>query len=122
MARILIIDDDRQVRTMLKMVLEREGHTVTTADNGVVGIKLFKETNAQLVISDIIMPEKEGIEVIVEIKSLNDKTKIMAISGGGRISSGNYLSLAQTLGADTVLHKPVERQELINEVNNLLNQ
>ena len=120
MSNILIIDDDTQILRMLRQILERENYHVTEASNGKQGLKLYRENHADLVITDIIMPEKEGIEMIIEVKRDYPDVKIIAISGGGRIKSEDYLDIAKKLGAHRIFAKPVERKELLNAVRDLL--
>ena len=121
MARILIIEDDDLVRSMLKATMEKEGHEVLEADDGIKGTRLYREKPADLVITDIVMPDKEGIETILELKRLSLGVKIIAISGGGRISPETYLELAGKFGAAYTFVKPVDRKELVAAVRDLLN-
>jgi DNA-binding NtrC family response regulator len=120
LARILIIDDDVQILNMLRQTLEREGYDVVEASNGKQGIRLYREEPVDLIITDIIMPEKEGIETILELKRDYPDVKIIAISGGGRIGPEEYLDMAEKLGAQRTFIKPVERKQLLNAVRNLL--
>ena len=120
MSRILIIDDDAQILKMLRQILEREKYHVTEASNGKEGVRLYRENPADLVITDIIMPEKEGIEIIIELKRDYPNVKIIAISGGGRINPDDYLDIAKKLGANRIFAKPVEREKLLNAVRELL--
>jgi len=120
MARILIIDDDVQILDMLRQTLECEGYEVVDATNGKEGIRLYRENPADLIITDIIMPEKEGIETIIELKRNFPDVKIIAISGGGRITPEGYLSMAKRLGANRTFEKPVERDELLAAVRELI--
>ena len=120
MASILIIDNDTQILRMLHQILERENYHVTEASKGKQGIKLYRENPADLVITDIIMPEKDGIEIIIELRRDYPDVKIIAISGGGRIKSEDYLDIARKLGAHRIFAKPVERKELLNAVRDLL--
>ena len=120
MARILVIDDDDQIRTALEHVLQLEGHEVISAANGREGIKVFEERGADLIITDIIMPDKEGLETIMELKTRYPDAKIVAISGGGCIEPGSYLQLAAKMGASHTLIKPFEREDLLEAVRNLL--
>ena len=94
MARILVIDDDDQILRTLHQVLEMEGHEVVDASNGKEGIKLFRENGADLIITDIVMPEKEGLETIMELRRDFPDIKVIAISGGGRVDPESYLTLA----------------------------
>ncbi len=120
MRRILIIDDDYQVRKMLRRMLEKKGYEVIDAIDGAHGITLQKESPADLVITDIIMPEKEGIETISEMRSDFTEVKIIAISGGGRVSPAPYLRLATDMGAHDAFIKPIKNEELLNAIEGLL--
>jgi DNA-binding response OmpR family regulator len=120
MARILIIDDDEQIRSTLQQVLELEGHEVVDAPDGKVGLQLFREEGADLVITDIIMPVKEGLETIMELRNDYPGVKIIAISGGGAIDPHVYLHYAKEAGAMRTLPKPFEREELLQAVGELL--
>lgn len=120
MDHILIIDDDDQFRAMLYEMLERSGYEVTEASDGKEGIKFYRENPTDLIITDLIMPEKEGIETIQELKQDFSDVKIIAISGGGRVGPEDYLQLAKMLGAQRTLTKPVDRDELLKVVEELL--
>lgn len=120
MASILIIDDEPGIREMLYDILESEGYEVMEAPNGKAGIKLQNELNFDLVITDLIMPEKEGIETIIELKRDFPNVKIIAISGGGRVDPDNYLFTAQHLGADETFAKPINIEELLETIERLL--
>jgi len=120
MAKILIIDDELQAREMMKEMLVREGHDVVAAANGAEGLEAFHKQKSDLVVTDLIMPDKEGIETIIEIKSIASEVKIIAVSGGGRYDPKDSLKMAQTLGADIVFKKPFERKEFISAVGELL--
>ena len=120
MARILVIDDEELVRFTLKQALEKAGHEVVEATNGNDGIEIYQQSPVDLIITDIIMPQKEGIETIVELRRDDPDVKIIAISGGGRTGTTNYLELAQTFGARHVLRKPFGRQELLDAVQETL--
>ena len=108
---VLIIDDEALVRATVARMVEREGHRVLQAANGVEGLNIFKRERIDLVVCDIIMPEKEGIETIGELRRNNPTLKIIAISGGGRTENVDFLGMAQRLGADYVLAKPFGRDE-----------
>lgn len=120
MARILIIDDEPQIRKMMRRMFENEGHDVLEAQNGSVGVQTQQKTPADVVITDIIMPEKEGIETIRDLRREFPKLKIVAMSGGGRINSKSYLSLAEKLGASRTFCKPIEKKKLLSIVQELL--
>jgi len=120
MARILVIDDERGVRLTIQVILEREGYEVICAADGDQGLRAFASTSPQLVITDIIMPDKEGLETIMEIRARDAATPIIAMSGGGRVGNADFLQMAARLGADEVLPKPFEREDLIGAVRRLL--
>ena len=120
MKQILIIDDEPQIRSMLKMMLEREGFHVIVASDGKEGMKIFEKEPVDLVITDLIMPEKEGIEVIQELRKNNSNLPIIAISGGGKNSPDTYLNIAKLLGANAIFEKPVAKEKLIDAVNKAL--
>lgn len=118
--RVLIIDDEVQFRTMLRKFLQSSGYEVAEAGNGEEGIKLFFEKPADMVISDIIMPEKEGIETVMEIKRQFPNAKVIVVSGGGWYGTDLDFDMAEKLGALT-LKKPFELQELSDAIQKLLN-
>ncbi|MEW5900924.1 MAG: response regulator [Acidobacteriota bacterium] len=119
MAKILVIEDDDQVRSWLCQILSREAHDVVEASNRKQGARIFREQPAELVITDLIMPEKEGIETIVELVRTYPSVKIIAISGGGVGDAEAYLQGARILGAQRVLKKPFSREELLKAVSEL---
>ena len=120
MARILIIDDDEKFLKMFQQMLERAGHEIMTAPNGKVGTKLFRKDPTELIITDIFMPEKEGIETIIELKNEFPTVKIIAISGGGRKGNFKYLEAVEALGASRTFSKPFERQEMLEAIEELV--
>jgi DNA-binding response OmpR family regulator len=120
MAVVLVIEDDDHLRRLLRAVLERAGHTVEDAPNGAAGLKQFSTHPADVVVTDIIMPEKEGLETIIELKRDHPEVKIIAISGGGARLDAQYLPSAKALGADCTIEKPFEPREVIEAVGGLL--
>lgn len=120
MARILVIDDEEQVCSLFKRILERAGYDVDVALNGNDGLAQFKAKPSDLIITDIVMPEKEGLETIREIRKNHPDVHIIAISGGGQGHTDTYLDLARKLGAGCTLSKPVRREELLATVQSLL--
>ena len=120
MKRILVIDDDIQMREMLRQVLERAKYEVEDAADGKIGTNIHRQQPVDMVITDLIMPEKEGIETIRELRRDFPQLKIIAISGGGRIGANGYLNVAKTIGADATFSKPFELKELIETVKKLL--
>ena len=121
---ILIIDDNELVRETLVNMLERDGYSTTVACDGDDGIKRLNETAIDLVITDILMPRKEGMETIAQIRRDHPGMKIIAISGGGEIGqharNGLFLDIAKKLGADATLAKPFRPKELKQAVGELL--
>ena len=118
--KFLVIDDDSAVRKFICTLLKRENYTVYDADNGINGLLILKEQkDITVMITDLIMPEKEGIETIIEVKTNYPAVKIIAISGGGEVGPENFLVLADALGAHTTLKKPFSGQELIRAIKNL---
>lgn len=120
MARILLIDDDDTVRLSMRLALEDADHIIDEAANGAAGLERLREQAADLVITDIFMPEKEGLETIDEIKRDYPHTKIIAISGGGRMDPQDYLEVARRLGADHSLFKPFDIGLLVETVEEAL--
>ena len=120
MARILIIDDNTSVLATYRIMLEREGYEVVIADDGNEGIRTFSEKPTDLVITDIIMPEKEGLETIMELRRNFPDVKIIAISGGAFLEPKDYLELAKQFGAMRTLTKPIEQEELLETVQECL--
>lgn len=120
MARILIIDDEAPVRNMLRQMLEKEGYEVAEAEDGKVGMRRYAEHPPDLVITDILMPEKEGIETILALRKADPGVKIIAISGGGRTGRLDVLPVAKAFGALRTLAKPFTRDELLGAVRSVL--
>jgi DNA-binding response OmpR family regulator len=118
MAGILIVEDTAAVRGLFRTILEQAGHTVREASTGSEGIKLFRETSVDLVITDIYMPDGDGLEVITKLRQEPRASKIIATSG--RLGRDEMLSAAQVLGADMTLPKPVTMAELLTAVETLL--
>jgi DNA-binding response OmpR family regulator len=120
MARILIIDDNDLVRAALVLLLTRDGHEVTEAVNGEDALALFRDDRPDLVVTDVIMPEKEGFETMREMREIAPGMKIIVISGGGPFGAQDILQLASGLGADETFAKPIHRNEFLASVSRLL--
>lgn len=112
--KILIIDDDEFIRIAIKNILKKVGPTLYEAADGRAGIELYKREKPDVVITDILMPDKEGLETITELRLINPCVKIIAISGGGYTQNMGFLQLAQKLGANRALSKPIKPDELLN--------
>jgi DNA-binding response OmpR family regulator len=121
MANVLVIDDEAQIRRMLRKALEREGYKVMDAADGSEGISLFREHPTDLVLTDILMPNKEGLETIMALKRDFPEVKILAMSGGGVIDSVSCLRMAKGLGATHVYTKPFKIKALLKDIGELLN-
>jgi CheY-like chemotaxis protein len=122
MPRVLVIDDDDNVRTMLRMILEGLGHAVLEARDGNEGLALFKSAGADMVVTDLIMPGKEGLETIGELRKANPGLPIIAMSGGQQAQVGINLRISKFLGASAVLVKPFMPDQLEKVVGSLLPQ
>jgi CheY-like chemotaxis protein len=120
MARILIIDDEPQIRSMLRLMLERVGYEVAEAPDGIEGIRRYRENPVDLIITDLIMPNKDGIGMIIDLKKEFPKVKIIAMSGGGVNRPEGYLDGAKKLGAARTLTKPIDRDEMLKAVKETL--
>lgn len=120
MARILIIDDESQIRSMLRLMLERVGYEIAEAPDGIEGIRQYRENPADLIITDLIMPNKDGIGMIIDLKKEFPKVKIIAMSGGGVNRPEGYLDGAKKLGATRTLTKPIDREEMLKAVKETL--
>ena len=117
MARILLIEDDQAQREILRIILEKMGHAVTEACDGNQGLERFAQGGADVVLTDLIMPVKEGLETIQEFRQIYPAVKIIAMSGGARVGANDYLSVAQRFGAIRVLAKPFTREALVEAIN-----
>lgn len=120
MACILIVEDDKDLREMLKTSLIRRKYTVQEASNGKEALVRFKPAITDLLITDLIMPDEDGLKIIMNIKEIKPSIKIIAISGGGKAGPGNYLNLAKALGADEIFPKPFSVNELVKKIDELL--
>ncbi len=119
MKKILVIDDERTVRTVLKHMLEQESFEVMTAVNGYEGIELHATNSFDIIITDLFMPEMDGIETIVNLKKEYPKAKIIAMTGVIGRFHRDFLKSAHLLGANKTLIKPFSKEKLIECVNNL---
>jgi CheY-like chemotaxis protein len=120
MPGILIVEDDKELREMLRVTLLRNKYIVIEATDGKDAISHFKPSIIDLVITDLIMPEEDGLKVIMKLRELKPELKMIAISGGGKAGPGSYLKLAKALGADAVFSKPFSINDLIAKIEELL--
>ena len=122
MAHILLIDDDEAVRRSLEKILARAGHRVSTAADGAAGLRVLEEASVDLVLTDVYMPEMDGIEILVHIREVEPELPVVAISGGGFASADHVLEDAAQLGADAILAKPFEAGVVVETVGRLLEE
>ncbi len=120
MAKILVIDDDRMVRETLKIILAAAGHEVLLTEDGNKGLRAFTEFTPDLVITDILMPEKEGMETIRDLRERRPDLPIIAISGGGRVGNMSFLKVAERFGANRTITKPFEPDHIVATIAELL--
>jgi CheY-like chemotaxis protein len=123
MADILLIEDDEHVRAVMCEMLERLGHSVRTAENGEEGLEVFESQPCDFVVTDLLMPRKEGLETIQDLRALAPTVRILAISGGGvALTATGCLELARGLGADMVLEKPFSMKQLDDALSELIGE
>jgi len=121
MAKILIVDDELPIRCMLREMLEQDGHEVSEAENGAVAQHCFREARFDLLITDLVMPEKNGLNLILDIRKEWPNVRIVAISGGGGITGRfEYLPIAKLVGAACILEKPFRKEQLQSAVQSAL--
>ncbi|OHC76111.1 MAG: hypothetical protein A3G18_05680 [Rhodospirillales bacterium RIFCSPLOWO2_12_FULL_58_28] len=116
MTHVLVIDDEEMVRKTIKMILEKVGFEVSLAGNGKQGMEMVVSRPPELIITDMIMPEMDGVETTMEIRSKYPDIKIVAISGGGRVHNLDFLKYAKEMGAHAILPKPFTKEELLGAV------
>lgn len=117
---ILVVDDDPQIRKLVATILKREQHGVITAANGSLALEALENHAVDLVITDLIMPEKEGIETIMEIRQKHPEIPIIAMSGGGKLNPKTYLNIAKNIGAVATMTKPIDTAHLKSMVKEQL--
>ena len=112
MTQVLLVDDDDLARNTIQLMLERAGYQVRSTGTGREALELCRQALPDLVVTDLIMPETDGLELIQELRKLNPEVRILAISGGGRLNANEYLTVAKKFGAVAILSKPFSNQEL----------
>ena len=120
MKRILLIDDEDLTLIFLKKVLLEEGYDVMVASDGESGLAKFRENPADLVITDMVMPVKDGLSMILELRQIDENVPVVAISGGGAVAKERYLTIAGTLENVRTLAKPMKMSEFRKVVREML--
>ncbi|MBV9827477.1 MAG: response regulator [Alphaproteobacteria bacterium] len=120
MAQILVIDDDPVLQQVIRLTLEAAGHTVLRCDNGRKAIDIVTYDHADLIVTDIIMPEMDGIEMVRAVRRVRPELPIVAISGGSNGNADDYLGMAKVFGASMTLTKPFRPQDLVTAIAELL--
>ena len=122
LVRILVIDDEYEVRVALRKILELAGYEVAEAENGKVGVAVYRERPADVVIMDLFMPEQEGLRTIVLLRRDYPDVKVIVISGGGRLGRTDLLSVLKNFGILHTFEKPFEAQEILDAVKQLVDK
>jgi DNA-binding NtrC family response regulator len=120
--RILVVDDEEQILGMLRTMLEREGYEIETARDGKEAARSYRARPADLILTDLIMPEQEGLGLILELRREFPDVRVVVMSGGGKVSAEEYLPIARKLGAVEALQKPFSRSELIRAIRSALSE
>ena len=121
MSTILVVDDEQPVCDMIKDMLEPAGYTITATQSANEAISLFNECPLDMIITDMVMPEKTGIDLIMKIREKSPDVKILAISGGGGINGRfDYLAVAELVGAESILKKPFTMGQLRERVKTMM--
>ena len=120
MAHILVVDDEASIRTMLRSILERSGHQVSEAENGKDALEKYREAPADAVIVDVFMPEQDGVETMIRLRTEYPDVKVVALSGGGWTSKGVALEHMTDLGAVETIAKPFTAEEVVEVVERIL--
>ena len=120
MASIMIIEDDANLRQILQTIVDQAGYEVRLATDGKDALEQIHDNLPDLVITDIIMPETEGIEVILYLRKNHPEVRVIAMSGGGRLGADHYLDMAHEFGAHITIAKPFEKRTMLDAISQLL--
>lgn len=120
MARILLVDDEPLLRETLKIALQAAGHVVSVAQNGTAALALLADQSFDVIVTDVLMPETDGLEMIMRVRKESGNVRILAMSGGGRTRNMDMLDFARSFGADAVLAKPFLPKQLISAVADIM--
>ncbi len=118
--KILLIEDDELIRLTCKNILNKASFDIIQADNGKTGLDLYRQERPDVVITDILMPDKEGLETILDIRKVNPNAKIIAMSGGGSTQNMSFLKIAEKVGATCILPKPFKPDSLLSVIDKVL--
>lgn len=117
---ILVVDDEPGIRDLLCLMLEASGYTVMAAEDGIEAPKILAANSVQVVITDLLMPERDGLEFITEVRKKFPEVKIIAMSGGGHIARDSYLRIAKNFGAHVLLEKPFSQSGVLGAIETVL--
>jgi len=117
---ILVIEDEILLRSLMRKGLEKKGFNVLEAVNGCDGVDIFEKEKPSLVVTDMLMPDKEGMQTIQELRQIDPNVKIVAMSGGGSTKNMAFLEMAERVGASATIAKPFKPQDLFNIIEGLL--
>ncbi|PID29803.1 MAG: response regulator [Candidatus Cloacimonadota bacterium] len=120
MEKILVIDDEEPIRMLIKAILEKAGYEVDLAKNGIIALEKINNNHYCVIILDLLMPEKEGLETIREMLKMKPEIKIIAISGGGSNGDLDFLSIAKLFGAKSTLNKPFNKAKLLDTLQEVI--
>lgn len=119
-ARILVVDDEESLRRLLRRTLEGSGHQVTEAGDGQTALEVLKDSPADLVITDLYMPNTDGLELILKLRAFSPGLKVIALSGGSQFKRMDTLSIAEQMGAYAAIRKPLDLESLLETVRRAL--
>jgi len=119
---ILVVDDEEPFRDFMTALLEKNNYNVLVAENGIVGEQKASEHKPDLIITDIVMPDMEGVEFIKSIRETDTVTPVIAVTGGNRVNAYSYLSMSKKLGANAILAKPFSKADILKTINELIDQ
>ena len=122
MASILVVDDNLRMRETIQKILNAAGHEVAIAADGFEAERVLADAKADLVVTDVIMPDKEGLTLLRDLKAANSGLRVIVMSGGGRSGSSTFLDVAARFGADAVLQKPFRARDLVDIVARTLDR
>lgn len=120
MKKILLVDDEEMIRKMVVAVFNHSEYSITEVCNGVEALKVLETASFDLIITDVIMPDCDGIELVMSVRKKLPDIKVVVMSGGGRVQADHYLNLAEKLGATRVFEKPFDTMEFRQVVHDLL--